>query len=328
MAHIHPEGESQKIEFLLEAFTKAYIKQNPKLVAETFNDTETIGVLAYSIMMLHTGFYNRSVRRATKPMTRREFIHNNRGIDEGHDLPQQLLRNIYDRIAAEEFKTLPDYTDRLREVHRLFTGPQKSDSFLQPRHRRFVAWLAAYDVGEAAAAVDVPTRRGRPLSLTRKTTNSQLRGIFIFNDLLLITKPLGGFHSNAVDELRGVTAAVAASPKVSLDVAKQRLRSLERFIAGRKSSISPARDKPTPVPYSSPTLPKDSFSTSSSVLATPTKLATPRRQECPDGRFKGVYSTEVPVGCLFSIEQVIPLANIQCRHFESESKFISIIFLY
>ena len=119
MAHVHPAGESQKIEFLLEVLQRCYVGQNVKKVTREFREIETVGVLAYSIMMLHTSLYNQDARRLGKPMTKSEFIQNNRGIDSGHDISTNLLEGIYDRVAEHEFRTLPDPLDRVSRVDRL-----------------------------------------------------------------------------------------------------------------------------------------------------------------------------------------------------------------
>jgi Sec7-like guanine-nucleotide exchange factor len=56
-------------------------------------------ILAYSIIMLNTDLHNRQVK---KKMTKDQFVNNNRGIDEGADLPRDYLESIYDSIAERE----------------------------------------------------------------------------------------------------------------------------------------------------------------------------------------------------------------------------------
>ncbi len=310
LAHIHPEGESQKIQSILQTFTEVYIRQNPELIEETFHDPETIGVLAYSILMLHTAFYNKSVRRNSKPMTQQEFIHNNRGIDDGHDLPPLYLRDIYNRVAEEEFKTLPDHTDKLRDIHGLFTGPLKSDNFLE-RHRRFIAWFAAYDVG-----LDLTPQRSiiRPLKLSRRTTSS-LRGLFLFNDVLVVTKPIGGLRSNAVDELRGEPRPLSISGGFLR--AKRRLLSMDRLF-GRRST-GPARTKQSENYPSSFSVTLTGTYSATAPLTSGQILRLESESGCP---LQGACSTDLPVDSFFCIEQVIPLENLHFTLFKSECKFI------
>lgn len=63
--------------------------------------TDTVYVLAYSTIMLNTDAYNPQVKHR---MTKAEFIKNNRGINDGQDLPEELLSSIYDSIYAEEIR--------------------------------------------------------------------------------------------------------------------------------------------------------------------------------------------------------------------------------
>lgn len=51
--------------------------------------------------MLNTDLYNpQNKRRMTKP----EFVKNNRGINDGSDLPEEMLLEIYDDIASNEIR--------------------------------------------------------------------------------------------------------------------------------------------------------------------------------------------------------------------------------
>ncbi|KAL5964565.1 IQ motif and SEC7 domain-containing protein 2 [Taenia solium] len=274
---VHPDGESQKIEFLLEVLKKCYIEQNQEKVKKEFHDPETIGVLAYSIMLLHTTFYNRSARKYGKPMTKIEFINNNRGIDKGQDISTQILEGIYDRVAENEFRTLPDPTDRLRRVDRLFTGSMKPEKLIQ-RYRRFISWFTAMEVNDFTAR--------KPL-IPRPT--SQIRCLFVFNDLLIITKPLGLNRASAVDDL--------------LAGGSHRSRSIDRLV-NRIGS-------PAPLTVRSP--PSTSF-----VVETPSLQKWSSRNN--DIRLHCYYSTEVPPNALFLIRQTIPLSDIKVLNFECECK--------
>ena len=44
-------------------------------------------------------------------MTLEQFISNNRGINDGDDLPQQLLSNVYHDITHREIKTGTEFDD-------------------------------------------------------------------------------------------------------------------------------------------------------------------------------------------------------------------------
>lgn len=52
--------------------------------------------------MLNTDLHNPSV---TRKMEQAEFVQNNRGINDGNDLPKVFLEDLYQRIYEEEIKT-------------------------------------------------------------------------------------------------------------------------------------------------------------------------------------------------------------------------------
>ncbi|XP_016097768.1 cytohesin-2-like [Sinocyclocheilus grahami] len=78
-------GEAQKIDRMMEAFAQRYCHCNPGV----FQSTDTCYVLSFSIIMLNTSLHNPNVR--DKPTVER-FISMNRGINDGGDLPEELLR--------------------------------------------------------------------------------------------------------------------------------------------------------------------------------------------------------------------------------------------
>ncbi|KAG9460193.1 hypothetical protein GDO78_013656, partial [Eleutherodactylus coqui] len=78
-------GEAQKIDRMMEAFASRYCLCNPGV----FQSTDTCYVLSFAIIMLNTSLHNPNVR--DKPSVER-FISMNRGINEGGDLPEELLR--------------------------------------------------------------------------------------------------------------------------------------------------------------------------------------------------------------------------------------------
>uniref|UniRef100_A0AAY4ARY0 Cytohesin 1a n=1 Tax=Denticeps clupeoides TaxID=299321 RepID=A0AAY4ARY0_9TELE len=94
-------GEAQKIDRMMEAFAQRYCQCNP----EVFQSTDTCYILSFAIIMLNTSLHNPNVK--DKPTVER-FISMNRGINEGGDLPEDLLRNLYDSIKNEPFKIPED----------------------------------------------------------------------------------------------------------------------------------------------------------------------------------------------------------------------------
>ncbi|KAG2706276.1 hypothetical protein I3843_05G086500 [Carya illinoinensis] len=90
-------GEAQKIDRIMEKFAERYCKCNPN----SFTSADTAYVLAYSVIMLNTDAHNNMVK---DKMTKADFVRNNRGIDDGKDLPEEYLGILYDQIVKNEIK--------------------------------------------------------------------------------------------------------------------------------------------------------------------------------------------------------------------------------
>ncbi|KAK8937385.1 Brefeldin A-inhibited guanine nucleotide-exchange protein 1 [Platanthera zijinensis] len=94
-------GEAQKIDRIMEKFAERYCKCNPT----AFISADTAYVLAYSVILLNTDAHNNMVKYK---MSKSDFIRNNRGIDDGKDLPEDYLGSLYDQIVKEEIKMNAD----------------------------------------------------------------------------------------------------------------------------------------------------------------------------------------------------------------------------
>lgn len=94
-------GEAQKIDRIMEKFAERYCKCNPTV----FTSADTAYVLAYSVIMLNTDAHNPMVKNK---MSAEDFIRNNRGIDDGKDLPEDYLRSLFERISKNEIKMKED----------------------------------------------------------------------------------------------------------------------------------------------------------------------------------------------------------------------------
>eukprot|EP00258_Populus_trichocarpa_P038178 XP_024454197.1 brefeldin A-inhibited guanine nucleotide-exchange protein 1 isoform X2 [Populus trichocarpa] len=90
-------GEAQKIDRIMEKFAERFCKCNPN----SFTSADTAYVLAYSVIMLNTDAHNSMVK---DKMSKADFIRNNRGIDDGKDLPEEYLGALYDHIVKNEIK--------------------------------------------------------------------------------------------------------------------------------------------------------------------------------------------------------------------------------
>ncbi|KAG0212210.1 Brefeldin A-inhibited guanine nucleotide-exchange protein 2 [Mortierella sp. NVP41] len=88
-------GESQKIDRLMEKFADRYCETNPKV----FANAEPAYILAFSVIMLNTDQHSDSVKRR---MDVKDFIKNNRGINDNNNLPDEYLTEIFNNISTNE----------------------------------------------------------------------------------------------------------------------------------------------------------------------------------------------------------------------------------
>lgn len=89
-------GEAQKIDRIMEKFAERYFLQHK----DEFASADMAFILAFSTIMLQTNLHNPAIRD-DKRMTKEQFIKQNKGISADGELSDELLMEIYDRIAAE-----------------------------------------------------------------------------------------------------------------------------------------------------------------------------------------------------------------------------------
>uniref|UniRef100_A0A7N9AZJ8 IQ motif and Sec7 domain ArfGEF 2b n=1 Tax=Mastacembelus armatus TaxID=205130 RepID=A0A7N9AZJ8_9TELE len=167
-AQIKVQGEAQKVERLIEAFSQRYCVCNPTLVRQ-FQNPDTIFILAFAIILLNTDMYSPNVK-AERKMKLEDFIKNLRGVDNGQDIPRDLLVGIYQRIQKWELRTNDDHVSQVQAVERVIVGKKP---VLSLPHRRLVCCCQLYEVPD-------PNRPQR--------TGVHQREVFLFNDLLVVTK--------------------------------------------------------------------------------------------------------------------------------------------
>uniref|UniRef100_A0A3B3Y458 SEC7 domain-containing protein n=1 Tax=Poecilia mexicana TaxID=48701 RepID=A0A3B3Y458_9TELE len=167
-AQIKVQGEAQKVERLIEAFSQRYCVCNPILVRQ-FQNPDTIFILAFAIILLNTDMYSPNIK-AERKMKLEDFIKNLRGVDNGQDIPRDLLVGIYQRIQKWELRTNDDHVSQVQAVERVIVGKKP---VLSLPHRRLVCCCQLYEVPD-------PNRPQR--------TGVHQREVFLFNDLLVVTK--------------------------------------------------------------------------------------------------------------------------------------------
>lgn len=122
-------GEAQKIDRMMECFAQRYCQLNPDI----FTNADTCYVLSFAIIMLNTSLHNPSVK--DKPSSD-QFIAMNRGINNGGDLPQELLLSLYESIKTEPFK-IPE--DDGNDLMHTFFNPDK-EGWLWKQGGRYKSW--------------------------------------------------------------------------------------------------------------------------------------------------------------------------------------------
>lgn len=122
-------GEAQKIDRMMECFAQRYCQLNPDI----FTNTDTCYVLSFAIIMLNTSLHNPSVKDKPTP---EQFINMNRGINNGGDLPQELLLSLYESIKREPFKIPVDDGNDLMHT---FFNPDK-EGWLWKQGGRYKSW--------------------------------------------------------------------------------------------------------------------------------------------------------------------------------------------
>lgn len=161
-------GEAQKIERLMEIFSQRYCVCNQDIVAR-LRSQDTIFVLAFAIIMLNTDLHTPNLKPERR-MRCDDFIKNLRGIDDCHDIDRDLLNGVYERVKANEFKPGSDHVTQVMKVQATIVG--KKPNLALP-HRRLVCYCRLYEIPDI-------NKKERP--------GVHQREVFLFNDLLVITK--------------------------------------------------------------------------------------------------------------------------------------------
>jgi len=98
-------GEAQCIDRLMESFSS-----HPQIYNPPFKSSDAVFILSFSTIMLNTDLHNPQIR-PEKKMTAVQFLRNNRGINEGEDLPEDFLLDLYEQIRGEEIQVQASITD-------------------------------------------------------------------------------------------------------------------------------------------------------------------------------------------------------------------------
>ncbi|XP_015835820.1 IQ motif and SEC7 domain-containing protein 1 isoform X7 [Tribolium castaneum] len=180
--HFRMPGEAQKIERLMEVFSHRYCQCNVDIVAR-LRSPDTIFVLAFAIIMLNTDLHTPNIKPERR-MKLEDFIKNLRGIDDCGDIDSDMLTGVYERVKANEFKPGSDHVTQVMKVQATIVG--KKPNMALP-HRRLVCYCRLYEIPDIY-------KKERP--------GVHQREVFLFNDLLVITKILSKKKSSVTYTFR------------------------------------------------------------------------------------------------------------------------------
>ncbi|XP_018329497.1 IQ motif and SEC7 domain-containing protein 1 isoform X2 [Agrilus planipennis] len=180
--HFRMPGEAQKIERLMEVFSQRYCQCNVDVVAR-LRSSDTIFVLAFAIIMLNTDLHTPNIKPERR-MRLEDFIKNLRGIDDCGDIDSDMLVGVYERVKANEFKPGSDHVSQVMKVQATIVG--KKPNLALP-HRRLVCFCRLYEIPDIY-------KKERP--------GVHQREVFLFNDLLVITKILSKKKSSVTYTFR------------------------------------------------------------------------------------------------------------------------------
>ncbi|EEB10285.1 IQ motif and Sec7 domain-containing protein, putative [Pediculus humanus corporis] len=161
-------GEAQKIERLMEVFSQRYCSCNREVVSR-LRSPDTVFVLAFAIIMLNTDLHTPNLKPERR-MKLEDFIKNLRGIDDCGDIDRDMLSGIYERVKGNEFKPGNDHVTQVMKVQSNIVG--KKPNLALP-HRRLVCYCRLYEL---------------PDMYKKERPGVHQREVFLFNDLLVVTK--------------------------------------------------------------------------------------------------------------------------------------------
>ena len=174
-------SESQRIEKLLEVFGKRYLKCNPAVAAK-LKSADSIVTLAYAVVLLNTDLHTPNLK-AERRMAEKDFVANLRGAEGGQDFDSKLLKSIYKAVKKQAFTSGGDHVTQAQLLQASMVGKTAPAALAEP-HRRLVCLCRLADV------LDINTKK-------EAEAHAHARDIWLFNDMLIVTKIVAGRTSSA-----------------------------------------------------------------------------------------------------------------------------------
>jgi brefeldin A-resistance guanine nucleotide exchange factor 1 len=105
-------GEAQCIDRIMESFSKELYRQQGE--TSFFKSADAVFVLAFSTIMLNTDLHNPMIKQENR-MTLEQFVKNNRGINDGEDLPEDFLVELYEQIKSKQIEVRKELGDIIKQ---------------------------------------------------------------------------------------------------------------------------------------------------------------------------------------------------------------------
>lgn len=119
-------GEGQKVDRIMEKFGEKYVKDNP----ETFGSSECFYMLSYATMMLQTSIHNPSARNNS--MTLEDFQKMLKGVNDGKDIGDDFLEEVYKTIEKDPITLVEDDDARIKNESTTATSyKRKQEIFIK-----------------------------------------------------------------------------------------------------------------------------------------------------------------------------------------------------
>uniref|UniRef100_A0A3B4A547 SEC7 domain-containing protein n=1 Tax=Periophthalmus magnuspinnatus TaxID=409849 RepID=A0A3B4A547_9GOBI len=150
----------------LNLFNQRYCMCNPDIVQQ-FHNPDTIFILAFAIILLNTDMYSPNIKPDRK-MLLEDFIRNLR-VDDGADIPRDMVVGIYERIQQRELRSNEDHVTYVSKVEQSIVGMKTQ--VLSVPHRRLVCCSRLFEVTD----VSKPQKQA-----------AHQREVFLFNDLIIL----------------------------------------------------------------------------------------------------------------------------------------------
>uniref|UniRef100_A0A0K2T275 Guanylnucleotide exchange factorlike [Tribolium castaneum] n=1 Tax=Lepeophtheirus salmonis TaxID=72036 RepID=A0A0K2T275_LEPSM len=171
---VHIPGDASRIRKILEVFSKRYIKCNPKFCAEDPAPSDAVIAFSYAVLLLMT---DAADAQKKKKMSLSDFTDRLSRFM----IDPKLVKSVYKAVKKDEFKDGGDHFYQTLVLQEKILEPNSRKTARIASHsRRLVCICEMYEVNDIMAKKD-------------PDLSSRKRDIFLFNDLLIVTRQSSKF---------------------------------------------------------------------------------------------------------------------------------------